>query len=444
MSFSIAQGTKAKSVLFWLQTSIYATVFWYASSIPGMPQKLIGTLLFCAGLILSAKKLSGSAFRRAASISTVLSVVCIALYEVSDWFILLALPLLSVGLAYRCVYARANLPGKRYILPLVAVIILGNVASALLEQFPAWIPALLLILAVPMPIPHDKAATDEPVSINAKQIAVLVLFFIHSQFIGVFIRDILMQDAFTGLLPMAINIASILGYLVFAFVFFFARLRLSVFILMLSFVVGYTIYLIPLGGMEPAFVVCSLFAAGGNNILGLVLPVLLWEKSRSPLIAVLGLVIVQAGYAVTLGIELLVPAGWSLTMAGRLGASVAVVLCFAILFVVRMKPEAGAAGSDASVNENKLPLPDDLTNRETEVALLLLEEYNRKEIAGLLSISPSTLNKHCNAVYRKTQCDGQSELIRRYSAQMENGVAPLFKKIKKKLPHFNSIIDPHQ
>lgn len=412
MSASVLHGKiHIKGVVFWLQTLVYAVVFWYATSVTGKPQELIGTLLFCGALVFAARKLKGNAFRRASAICTVLGTVCIALYGVSDWFALAALPLLAVGLAGRCVCACEMLPGKRFILPFIAVIVLGNVISAAIETLPAWIPALLLLVAIPMPALVCNRDELAPVRFTRGRIAVLALFILHSQFMGYFIRDMLAHENFAAIQPLTINIASILGYVVFAVVFVVFPLRASLAVLMLSFVAGYAIYLIPVAGLEPAYSVCSLFAAGGNDIVLLVLPILLWENNRSPLLAVSGLLLARMDYALTLGVEMFLPSGWTESDAGRIGAAVAIVVCFALVLVINRVNLKG----DAKPAAGRQPLPDTLTSREREVALLLLEGCKRKTIAERMAISPSTLNKHCNAIYRKTGCDGQFEFNGKYS-----------------------------
>lgn len=60
------------------------------------------------------------------------------------------------------------------------------------------------------------------------------------------------------------------------------------------------------------------------------------------------------------------------------------------------------------------PLPASLTPREKEVFELLLAGKDRGDIAGNMGISPSTVNKHCVAIYRKTDCSSHLELLSKY------------------------------
>lgn len=53
-----------------------------------------------------------------------------------------------------------------------------------------------------------------------------------------------------------------------------------------------------------------------------------------------------------------------------------------------------------------------LTKRETEVTVLLLDGKTRDEIAHLLCISMGTVNTHCSNIYRKTGCGSAAELMR--------------------------------
>lgn len=54
-----------------------------------------------------------------------------------------------------------------------------------------------------------------------------------------------------------------------------------------------------------------------------------------------------------------------------------------------------------------------LTNRENEVALLLIRGYNTKEIARDLDISPRTIECHVNNIKNKLQVYNQKKLIRK-------------------------------
>ena len=65
-------------------------------------------------------------------------------------------------------------------------------------------------------------------------------------------------------------------------------------------------------------------------------------------------------------------------------------------------------------DEEKSALTDDLTPREKETFLLLLEGYTLKETAHLLEIGYSTANTYQTAVYHKLHVNSRAELIINY------------------------------
>lgn len=52
-----------------------------------------------------------------------------------------------------------------------------------------------------------------------------------------------------------------------------------------------------------------------------------------------------------------------------------------------------------------------LTPREIEVCLLLLEGYTMRQISAILSISYSTVNTYCTSIYRKLKINSKTELV---------------------------------
>jgi DNA-binding CsgD family transcriptional regulator len=55
----------------------------------------------------------------------------------------------------------------------------------------------------------------------------------------------------------------------------------------------------------------------------------------------------------------------------------------------------------------------DLTRRETEVTLLILDGKSREEVSALLCISMGTVNFHCTNIYRKTASGSIADLVRK-------------------------------
>lgn len=77
------------------------------------------------------------------------------------------------------------------------------------------------------------------------------------------------------------------------------------------------------------------------------------------------------------------------------------------------------------MENDKVPhvtLPDlNLTKREKDVALLLLDGKTRDEIAGLLYISMGTVNYHCTNIYRKANVNSLGELVSLFWGAKEAG-----------------------
>ncbi len=57
-----------------------------------------------------------------------------------------------------------------------------------------------------------------------------------------------------------------------------------------------------------------------------------------------------------------------------------------------------------------------LTNREKQVAALLIEGKKRKEIADTLFVTESTIKKHSSSVYKKLNVDNRKELLEKVKA----------------------------
>lgn len=61
-----------------------------------------------------------------------------------------------------------------------------------------------------------------------------------------------------------------------------------------------------------------------------------------------------------------------------------------------------------------IPLPDGLSSRRREVALMRLDGLSVEDIADRLDLSPHTVRNHLKAVYRITGVHSSAELVRRY------------------------------
>ena len=72
-----------------------------------------------------------------------------------------------------------------------------------------------------------------------------------------------------------------------------------------------------------------------------------------------------------------------------------------------LSPDAAQALVQAA---NQSPVPDfDLTERELEVLLLLVEGLNNTQIAGRLSVSPSTIKSHVSNILSKFGVESRTE-----------------------------------
>lgn len=71
-----------------------------------------------------------------------------------------------------------------------------------------------------------------------------------------------------------------------------------------------------------------------------------------------------------------------------------------------------------TAQQTGLPEYPDLTPREREVCSLLLCGKTMRQIAGELSISPSTVSFHCRALYRKMGISSRIELFARFSDRL--------------------------
>ena len=70
-----------------------------------------------------------------------------------------------------------------------------------------------------------------------------------------------------------------------------------------------------------------------------------------------------------------------------------------------------ASGEDASAPQEKETRVAQLTPREHDLFLLLLEGYTLKECAAHLGVKYSTANTHMTGVYRKLGVRSRAELI---------------------------------
>ena len=66
--------------------------------------------------------------------------------------------------------------------------------------------------------------------------------------------------------------------------------------------------------------------------------------------------------------------------------------------------------------ETRQPLDQPLTNRELDIIHLMAERLGNKEIAAKLFISPGTVKRHTNNIYRKLDTHDRQEAVARAKA----------------------------
>lgn len=98
----------------------------------------------------------------------------------------------------------------------------------------------------------------------------------------------------------------------------------------------------------------------------------------------------------------------------------------------RQLASAGPEGGVPNVGDDPLSVEDSLsdslhgtqiTRREHEVLLLILNEHSNRDIARTLDIAEVTVKKHLTSIYRKLRITNRSELIRSFAAPHAEGPA---------------------
>lgn len=77
---------------------------------------------------------------------------------------------------------------------------------------------------------------------------------------------------------------------------------------------------------------------------------------------------------------------------------------------------------------------DDLTEKQREVVLLLLDERSTKEIARIIGISPSAVEQRLKTIRHRYGDISRRELQRRYRAAEANDSNPLYHKTMQQIP----------
>lgn len=124
------------------------------------------------------------------------------------------------------------------------------------------------------------------------------------------------------------------------------------------------------------------------------------------------------------GITGLLLADWATASPVTISILVAVVAAGAFLFFLAMNPVLSASYfSDKWSPDSEIPEVDNdcfaylkpygLTQRETEVCVLLLDGYTLRQAGAILGLAYPTVNTHCTALYRKLSVNSRLELARK-------------------------------
>lgn len=177
----------------------------------------------------------------------------------------------------------------------------------------------------------------------------------------------------------------------------------------------------------PLYVIGS----AGIDLSVILSPRLFWCANLNPIHAVSGFVVFRILKLYL--IPWLFPEHWKIMPLSRLVIVLTILLALGQMLVLfgfltrrkGMRLETKAEPPKAYIMPS---LPDTMTPREKEVALLLLEGKDRNAIAASMHISFSTVNKHCVSIYRKTGCASHVELLIKFGraaeAPQHGGQAP--------------------
>ena len=64
-------------------------------------------------------------------------------------------------------------------------------------------------------------------------------------------------------------------------------------------------------------------------------------------------------------------------------------------------------------------IPGEAPDRETEIAVMLYEGFNNRQIASALNLSDGTARNYISAIYMKLGCDGRAAAIAKMKATVE-------------------------
>ena len=87
-----------------------------------------------------------------------------------------------------------------------------------------------------------------------------------------------------------------------------------------------------------------------------------------------------------------------------------------LLTFLSIRRDDGPVSAGVSLGTGELQMDLDLTNRESEIALLILRGYSNGQIADSLQVEPSTVKSHIRNIFSKCGVTSRKELMRKLRA----------------------------
>lgn len=316
----------------------------------------------------------------------------------------------------RLIYTRQKLNDYCLLIFVIVSVFAGIIIRFLFILLPIWCLGLFMLLTLFNPIMKKdvKEVITEKNNKNDKLIIIaiisLVLFFLCIEVFG----GPLTAEVSNGFLMGMVNITYLLGYLIFILLILILRIKIISIITMMLAVLALFFFLIP--PMTTFGIYFLLFLGGGIKVLMLAFPISLFKYKYRWLGAVGGIFLYRLAFLVSGTVETIAKNQWYVTsnLTYTL-AAINIFLAIGLIFILTQwdRYEIKIAIEEQIKGQliiNKT-LPDNLSPREKEVALLILEGNSVEEIASRLFIADSTVRVHVKSILFKTNCNSQKLFI---------------------------------